>query len=174
MSKPKIMVMGYARHGKDTVSEMLRDTFGYSFVSSSFFCAERILYPKLKDKYGYATPEDCFEDRSNHRAEWYDAIRAFNHPDPTALGRAILQNHDVYCGIRHHSEFQALRNSKAFDLAIWVDASDRVPKEDRSSCSVEQWMADFTLDNNGNEADLFYNLKSLHEHRILPLEALCA
>ncbi|MNL63682.1 hypothetical protein D3C87_1878370 [compost metagenome] len=48
-----------------------------------------------------------------------------------------------------------------FDYAIWVDASDRLPPEDASSCTVEPWMADFVLDNNGTLEDLKLNLQQL-------------
>lgn len=33
----KLLVIGYGRHGKDTVCEILRDQHGYSFTSSSSF-----------------------------------------------------------------------------------------------------------------------------------------
>ncbi len=170
MSKPKILILGYARHGKDTVCELLEASHGFRFVSSSYFCAAKVVYPVLKSLYRYETIHACFNDRSNHRAEWYDAIKAFNTPDPTALGRAIFENYDIYCGIRHHTEFQALRNAKVFDLSIWVDASDRVPPEDRSSCTVLPWMADFVLDNNRDLSALAMNLNSLYANRIKPLE----
>lgn len=154
----RILVIGHARHGKDTVSEMLRDDYGFSFTSSSMFCAERVIFPALKDQYGYRTVEQCFHDRGNHRKEWYDLIRAFNSPDAAALGRAIFAEHGVYCGLRHHAEFNALRNAGEFDVSIWVDGSERHPPEDRSSCSVEPWMADYVLDNNGDLDDLRRNL----------------
>ena len=35
MANPKLLIIGHARHGKDTVAEILRDTHGYDFVSSS-------------------------------------------------------------------------------------------------------------------------------------------
>lgn len=165
-AKPKIIVMGYARHGKDTVCEMLATDYGLNYMASSLFCAERLLFPLLKDKYGYETVEQCFEDRHNHRAEWYEAIRAFNDPDLTKLGRAILAEHDMYCGIRNHSELHALKIVKAYDFCIWVDASRRQPPEDRSSCTVEPWMADFVLDNNGSLENLAFNLRQLYDHRL--------
>ena len=38
--KPKVLVLGYGRHGKDTVCEMLEQDYGFQFTSSSMFCAE--------------------------------------------------------------------------------------------------------------------------------------
>lgn len=158
----KIVVMGYARHGKDTVCELLANKYGLKFTSSSWFCAERIAFPALKDKYGYKDVEECYNDRSNHRAEWFDLITAHNTPDKATLGREIFEENDVYCGIRNARELHALRNAGVFHWSIWVDATERgMPVEDKSSCTVEPWMADFVLDNNGSLEDLERSLDVL-------------
>jgi translation elongation factor EF-1alpha len=44
MSKFKLLVIGHGRHGKDTVCEMLRDDYGYTFESSSKFCSKFFIY----------------------------------------------------------------------------------------------------------------------------------
>lgn len=156
----KILVLGHARHGKDTVSDIMTQ-WGLEFTSSSMFCAEHVMMPLIGEKYGYTSVEQCFEDRGNHRAEWYDAIRDYNRPDASALGRAIFERHDIYCGLRSKAEFNALKNAGVFDVAVWVDASDRVPPEGRESCTVEPWMADYVVDNNGSEIDLAFNVDVL-------------
>ena len=132
------MVIGHGRHGKDTVCEILRDKYGYSFESSSKFCSKLFIFDMLKDKYGYTNEEQCYADRHNHRAEWYDAICAYNVPDAARLGREIFQAHDIYCGLRNKREFFAMKNTGVFDYAIWVDRSDHLPKEDITSMSLEQ------------------------------------
>jgi dephospho-CoA kinase len=48
-----------------------------------------------------------------------------------------------------------------FDYAIWVDRSDYLPQEDRSSMSLEIWMADYVIDNNGGLEDLRRNTREL-------------
>lgn len=165
-TKPKLMIMGYARHGKDTVCDILKSRYGFNFISSSFFCAERVLFPMLKERYGYADVQACYDDRSEHRAEWFDAIHEFNNPDLGKLGRAILREYDIYCGIRNAREFHALKNSGAFDVSIWVDASHRREPEPKDSCTVEPWMADYILDNNGSVAELEFNLEILYRNKI--------
>jgi hypothetical protein len=159
--KLKFLVIGHGRHGKDTVCEMLADNYGYSFESSSRFCSKLFIFNDLKDKYGYANEEECYADRHNHRAEWYDAICNYNVPDPSRLGREIFNAHDIYCGLRNKKEFHAMQNSGVFDHAIWVDRSDHLPPESKSSMSLEQWMSDFTIDNNGNLTDLEFNVNQL-------------
>jgi hypothetical protein len=161
MSKLKLLVIGHGRHGKDTVCELLRDKYDYSFESSSQFCSKLFIFNMLKDKYGYYNEEECYADRHNHRAEWYDAICSYNIPDPARLGREIFAAHDIYCGLRNKKEFHAMKNTKVFDYAIWVDRSDYLPLESKDSMSLEQWMADYTIDNNGTLSDLKFNLTQL-------------
>ena len=159
--KKKLLVIGHGRHGKDTVCEILRDSYNYSFESSSQFCSKLFIYDQLKDKYGYSSEEQCYADRHNHRAEWYDAICNFNVPDGATLGRAIFKQHDIYCGLRNKKEYYAMKNSGVFDYAVWVDRSEHLPPEAKSSMSLEQWMSDFTIDNNGTLEDLEFNVQQL-------------
>jgi hypothetical protein len=161
MRKLKLLVIGHGRHGKDTVCEILRDKYGYNFESSSKFCSKLFIYNQLKDTYKYANEEQCYADRHNHRAEWYDAICAYNVPDAARLGREIFAAHDIYCGLRNKREFFAMKNTGVFDYALWVDRSDYLPKEDPTSMSLEQWMADFTIDNNGSLDELKFNVDQL-------------
>jgi hypothetical protein len=162
--KLKLLVIGHGRHGKDTVCEMLRDKYGYSFESSSQFCSKLFIYDQLKDKYGYSDEEQCYADRHNHRAEWYDAICNYNVPDAARLGREIFKQHDIYCGLRNKREFFAMKNTGVFDKAIWVDRSDHLPPESKNSMSLEQWMADYTIDNNGSLEELQFNVDQLIQH----------
>lgn len=47
---PKIIVIGHARHGKDTVAEKLSDIYGLPFTSSSIFCADKVILPLTQDE----------------------------------------------------------------------------------------------------------------------------
>lgn len=157
----KLLIIGHGRHGKDTVCEMLRDRYGYSFESSSQFCSTLFIYDQLKDLYGYATEEQCYADRHNHRIEWYNAICAYNVPDAARLGREMFEAYDIYCGLRNKKEFHAMKNTGVFDYTIWIDRSDHLPPESKDSMSLEPWMADFTIDNNGTLEELEFNLDRL-------------
>lgn len=152
---PKLLIMGYGRHGKDTVCEFLASKFHFKFVSSSFFMAEKVIYPELKTKYGYKTVDECYADRHNHRAEWFDMIAATNKDDAATLGKAIFNSYDIYCGLRNEREFQAMKAQGVFDYSIWVDATGRgIPPEPPESCTVHKGLADIVLYNNGTLADL--------------------
>jgi dephospho-CoA kinase len=54
-----------------------------------------------------------------------------------------------------------MKNTQVFDYAIWVDRGDHLPAEDRSSMSLEIWMADYVIDNNGKLEDLRRNTREL-------------
>jgi hypothetical protein len=163
---PKIILLGHARHGKDTVAELLRDRWGFQFQSSSMFCAERVMMPYFQGRVPgycpeenrtyrhYATAEECYEDRVNFRDVWYDQISAYNEPDKDRLCRELFAaGNDIYVGMRAADEFKAAQ--KHADLVVWVDASGRgLPPEDASSCTVTEEMSDFTLYNNGTLEDL--------------------
>ena len=164
MTRHKLLVIGHGRHGKDTVCEILRDEYGYTFESSSQFCSKLFIYDMLKTKYNYSNEEECYADRHSHRSEWYDAICEYNLSDAATLGREMFKEYDIYCGLRNKREFFAMKNTGVFDYCIWVDRSDHLPPEDKSSMSLEQWMADYTIDNNGGLSNLAFNTRKLINH----------
>lgn len=152
--KPKLLIIGYARHGKDTVAEILSQDYGYTYMASSEICAKEVVYPVLGPKYGYKTPDECFNDRMNHRKEWYDLIADYNTPDKARLGKEIFANSDIYCGLRSYEEFKSLKEQNVFDYCIWVDRSDHLPPEDTNSNTLFPGAADIFIDNNGTLEDL--------------------
>ena len=149
MKKLRICVIGHKRHGKDSMAEILRDEIGLRFMSSSQAAADIFIYDALKEKYGYKTPEECFEDRVNHRPEWYQMICDYNKDDRTKLAKGILKLTDCYVGMRDRDEIEACVENKIFDLIVWVDASERLPEEDKSSFNIDKSCADIIIDNNG-------------------------
>lgn len=145
----KFLVIGHARHAKDTFAEILEEVYGLKFISSSQAAADIFLYEALKDKYGYKDSVECFEDRVNHRAEWYEMICEYNNPDKAKLAKGILEMADCYVGMRDRGEILECKEQGLFDIIIWVDASERLPLEDASSFNIDKNDADFIVDNNG-------------------------
>ena len=161
----KLLIIGHGRHGKDTVAEYLRDNYDMTFKSSSMHCAENVVYPVLKDQYpGYTSVEECFADRSNHRSRWFDLIANYCSDDLARIGREIFEVSDIYCGLRNKREFHAIKNNGLMDFTIWVDRSDHLPPEPKDSMSLEPWMADFVIDNNGTLDQLYQNIDDLYNH----------
>jgi len=160
-SKLKLLIIGHGRHGKDTVCDIIKKHYGYSFESSSRFCCNLFIYQKLKYKYNYTDKDHCYTDRHKHRQEWYNAICEYNTPDASKLGKQIFKEHDIYCGLRNKREFYAMRNTGVFDYAIWVDRCDHLKIEPKSSMSLEPWMADYVIDNNATLEELTTNTTNL-------------
>lgn len=149
MSLPKLLIIGHARHAKDSMAEILQEYFGLRFKSSSEAASEIFIYDVLSKKYGYKTPFECFEDRVNHRAEWHQLICDYNIQDKARLAKGILTQADCYVGMRSSKEIKECIKQELFDLIIWVDASERLPLEDSSSFNIDKSDADIIIDNNG-------------------------
>ena len=145
----KILILGNGRHGKDTLAELFNKYFELTFMSSSQASADFFLYNQLKDKYGYTTSEECFEDRVNHREEWYQAICDYNKDNRARLAQDILSRTDCYVGMRDKEEFNECVKQKLFDIIIWVDASKRLPLEPGTSFNINMSDADIIVENNG-------------------------
>lgn len=156
----KLIVLGSARHGKDTVCGLLRDMYGLTFISSSYFVAEKAVRPWLANKFGVVYPslEDCYNDRINHRSGWFDAIADYISVDATRLGRELFAQYDIYCGPRNFHEYQALKAEKAFDCCLWVDRSRWVAPEKSDSFNIPMSVADYIIDNNSDISDLEINI----------------
>lgn len=164
MNSLKILVLGYGRHGKDTVCDVLKDRYNLDFQSSSEFCARLFIYDELKHKYGYTSYQECYTDRHNHRAEWFDMIHNYCKDDLARLGRNIFKEHDIYCGLRNKDEMTAMKAEGVYDYSIWVDRSQHLPPEDSSSMNITKDMADFVIDNNGTLEELQHNTCRLMDY----------
>jgi hypothetical protein len=149
----KLFVLGHARHGKDTVAEMICANYeGLTFESSSHIAARDVVVPYLKEKgIVYNTVEDAYADRMNHRMDWYHAIKAYNTPNLRKLSHLIFDKHDIYVGIRDRDEFLAAKDMS--DLAIWVDAYGRIPADD-PTCKILPEDADVIISNRGSLKEL--------------------
>ena len=145
----RLLIIGPARHGKDSLAEILNHNYGLKFISSSQACADIFIYDELKQKYGYKTPEECFEDRMNRRQEWYELICGYNKDDKAKLAKEILKYNNTYVGMRDSAEIKECLKQGLFDLVIWVDASKRLPMESSNSFNINLSDADVIIDNNG-------------------------
>lgn len=161
---PKLLIIGHGRHGKDTVCELLAERYNFKFISSSQFCSDKFMYKMLKDIYNYESEEQCYNDRHNHREEWYNGISEYCKEDPSRLGKEIFNEYDIYCGLRNKLEFYGMAENDVFDYVIWVDRSKHLPLEDISSMTLDIGMADYVIDNNGTLDELEKNVSSLMDH----------
>jgi dephospho-CoA kinase len=150
----KILILGHARHGKDTVAEMIKEIYGLTFTSSSQAAAEIFLYPRLRHRYGYNNPQECYNDRVNRRKEWYDEICAYNKEDKARLAKAILERGDMYVGMRDNAEIEECIKQGLFDKIIGV-FNPMMPLESRESFNIDMWKySDVIIPNAGTLHDL--------------------
>lgn len=138
--RKKILILGHKQHGKDSAAEIIaeytrREGNPYTFISSSEYCAENVVFPVLENK--YRTWQECFANKDADRPVWYESIKAYNTPDKTRLAREITAISDMYVGMRNHEELAACKEAGIFDHYIWIDAAGRKPPESITSCTVE-------------------------------------
>lgn len=153
-----ILIIGHARHGKDTLANMMAQTFGYGFTSSSMMACHLFIYDKLKDKYGYESKKQCFDDRVNHRAEWHDLICEYNEEDGARLAKEIMKKCNLYVGMRSDKELKACEEQKVFDLVLGV-FDPRKPLEKEDSFNIDFWnAAHVVIPNAGSIEDLFRHM----------------
>lgn len=161
--KIKLMILGYARHGKDTVANILVDTHGLKKEDSSQFAGKQIMMPYFAAKgVNYASWNECYADRVNHRQEWYEQISGYNTPDKARLAREIYKESDIYVGIRCAKEFAAAKSEGLFQYSIWVDRSKHLPPEPVTSNTITREIADYVIDNNGTLEELKVRTNSLY------------
>lgn len=157
----KILIIGHAQHGKDTTAELIQGLYGYLFESSSVAAARIFLFDVLKEKYGYGSFWECFNDRVNKRAEWHDAICDYNKDDKARLAKDILTDSNMYVGMRSNAEVEECLRQGIFDLVIAV-YDPRKPEEHKSSFSIDIWKkADFVIPNSEGIAELAQRIKKL-------------
>lgn len=156
----KIVVCGKGGHGKDKFCEYL----GLPFMSSSNFALRNGLIPFASE---YPSMSACYDDRRNRRTQWADAIDGILSENPYTIIDGIFRGHDVYNGMRKNLEFKEGSNSNAFDLSIWIDATDRLGDSGEDpTCEISADMCDITVFNNGSLDDLFnkaINLRTVLE-----------
>jgi len=158
-----ILIIGHMRHGKTTVAEMLEEEYGLSFKDSSMACAEIFIYDELKEKYGYETFEECYEDRKQHRPEWFKMICDYNEPDKARLGKEILKRADMYVGMRSDDELQECKKQNIFDLIVGVYRPN-LPEEPESSFDINMWKhCDVIVPNDGSLKELRKKIKKLKQ-----------
>lgn len=174
--KRKLIIVGHAEHGKDTVAEMLKYYFGLKYRGSSIMAAELFIFDALKDRFKYTTPLECYNDRMSPemRTIWHDMIKDYNKDDKARLCKEIFKTADAYLGMRCREELAASKLLKDENgntpLVIWVDAIGRKPMESENSCTITMDQADIVINNNRDRAALASMVRNQLRHVLLDLE----
>ncbi len=159
--KPRLLIIGHGRHGKDTVAAIMANVMQLKFSSSSHFVAEKCIW-EMWGKERYSSFEAMFDDRVNYRSTWKDLILAWNTPDRTRTAVTMLsEGNNMYVGMRSRLEFEANIQNETFDHVIWVDASKRLPPEGSDSMELTIDDADIVIDN--NEDGTTHLIEKIHQ-----------
>lgn len=145
----KLLVLGHAGVGKDTVCELLCETKQLVYKHTSMIAAKIVMqeFEKLDIKYDSA--KDCYEDRNKHRNFWFSTLREYNYKYANAFFTLATQESDIYCGMRDTAEFRAVLPEVRDVIYVKRDGI-LVDKTMRIAC-----MREFTvLTNNGSLAEL--------------------
>lgn len=161
----KILIIGHKGSGKTVIGKILADKLGVESRDSSTHCFEKVVYPILKEKYGYKDKAEAMDDKDNRREDWFDLIAAYN-TTPDRVTREILEEADIYTGMRNRREFEGSRH--LFDLIVWVDASDRIEAESIKSMELTADDADYILNNNLGKVNLINEVERLISEMIRP------
>ncbi len=156
LPQKRILILGDARHGKDTLADMLCDNSSLRSAGSSQTALDVFLFDVLKNKHNlsYSSKEEAYEDRINHRKIWYDEICLYNSVDRLKLVKDILKVADIYVGLRNHLEVESAISESVFDHIIGV-YDYRKPRESNESNSADVFKySDFVIMNNGSLSDL--------------------
>jgi thymidylate synthase (FAD) len=163
MRKPKLLIIGHARHGKDTVASMIAEKMGLKFTSSSHFVGLKAIWDQW-GKERYVTSHKMYEDRVNHRTIWHNLISAYNTPNKCRTVEEMFEEgNDMYVGMRALDEYRACMERKLFDYVIWVDASARLPDENKNSNQLTPSEAHIIIDNGGPESNIEVAIDNLKE-----------
>ena len=158
--RPRLAFCGPGRCGKDTAAIWFTENTTLRYHMSTSQAAANIVYLNLCDQYGYATSAEAFEDRHNHREEWYQIIRLHNEPDGLTLYREMIIDHDIINGIRDRIELRACQRAGIVDLSIWIDRPCCRGGPGAHTISLED--CDLVLPNFGDTTrDLFSRLRHL-------------
>lgn len=142
-----LAICGLGRHGKGTAARYLADRYGFVYQQSTSEAAAELVFGALRDRYGYETVEQCWQDRAAHRDEWALVIDDHNRDDPAALYREMARKgNTILEGIRRRDELEACWGD-VVEMSLWIDAGLRVGGEDQT-CEIQPGDCDVVIDNN--------------------------
>ena len=180
MSKPRILVVGHARHGKDTVALYMQKMHDYRFVSPSWMYLMEVIWPAIRGVYQtsttfrnvrelaemeiqYENVSDALEYKGEHRKLWFDLISEWLSGDLLRAARIVYGDGHIHCGIRRVDEFTAV--CEEFNpYVVWVNSLERgVPPEPKESFQLTESMAHWVLDNSQGLPHLYKAIDNMVE-----------
>lgn len=152
----KLIILGAAQSGKDTVAEYLSDQYNLNFLATSIHIAKNVIMPAFPEK--YKDYNECYIDRVNNRKIWAELINQYCNEDPCRIINEIFEVSDIYCGLRNVDQLNSY-DVKLYDLSIWVERPGY--SEDLNSMNIRKEDADIVIYNDKDLSDLYAKLDRL-------------
>jgi len=157
----KLRINGYARHGKDTVADIIAKGYGLIKPDASRIIARYLVTSRLPRGWYPGTLdeqiEEAYQDRVNHRTGWYNFVSDMG---AETLCLEVMREGDIYVGERRRQSFDLTKG--LFDYSIWVDATGRgLLPEPGGSCDITSDGHDYIINNNGTLEELETEVHSL-------------
>lgn len=155
----RLALIAPGRSGKSHAAQWLAANTPLRYTQSTSQAAAAVVYADAAMRANYQSVDECWGDRHRHRQAWRTIILSYNCPDKTRLYREMLDDNDILDGIRCREEFEACREARIFDVAVWIDRD--VPED--PSLNITPEMCDARVNNHGELAEFEENLGLLCE-----------
>jgi hypothetical protein len=156
----KLLILGAAQSGKDTIAEYLSEKYKMRYLSTSIYIAKHIIMPAFSGR--YSDFNACYSDRINNREGWASLINEYCKDDPSRIMKEVLLISDIYCGLRSSDQFSDSFDNELYDLSIWVERPGYT--ESSNSMTIKKEDADFIIMNDKNLSDLHLKLDRIFEY----------
>ena len=115
--KPKILLVGWGRCGKDEAAAFLHPHCGITATGSTSWAALPMMAKLLN------LPEQrAWETRHEHRQIWKGSCDHFRRNDPLLLiNKALASGGQCLTGLRDKKELDAAKAAGIFHRILWID-----------------------------------------------------
>lgn len=157
----KYLILGPDSVGKTTVAEMITELTGCNYMDATIYAYSNIILKHLD----YDNFEECYSNKSKDREEWKGLINMYNSENPLRLVNEVLEQSDIYTGLREERQIQAAIDANIFDLIIAVDIGYENNKFNQ--------YADLIIRNKGSKKELRETLNCLFSNDNYAVDFYC-
>lgn len=159
----KLAIVGYGRHGKDFVGEIISK---FTYLKYGGSCSWHAL-PYIAEELGIH-PQIAWEQRHDHRNFWYEYCNYLRRDDPSFLIKKVLAAGDLVVGVRDKVELHDMQKHQLVLSTIWVDAAPRITYVD-PTVTFTKADANIVLQNRNDKEALYFSVYCLCKSLDLPM-----
>lgn len=159
----KIAILGYGRHGKDLVAEIVSKFTRLRYGGSTSWIALPYVAKALD-----VHQQIAWDSRHDNRQFWYDFCNHLRRNDASFLVKKVLKAGDLVVGLRDKEEVVSLKRDNLVRATIWVDASPRIEAKDHTVAFGPE-DCDMVLKNHLDKDALYFTVYTLCKSLGLPM-----